>query len=304
VNASVISVAHNSANVIGALAASVPDEAELVIVDNASRDDPGAAASAAGRLLTLVELPTNGGFGRGCNVGAGVARGEVLIFANPDCRLSVDSVNALTSAVTDDPRNIYGPALVNHDGEDRHNLRRRSTLGQELCEHLPAAKRWVPERLRRDLPPGHPAYQRRGDVDYLQGACLAIARSRFLDIGGFDEDYFLYSEEETLCEAVRATGGTCIYLPDVKVMHAGATSTAAVSQFAVRHLYRSKAIFYRKRHGETIGLACCAALAGAVLARGVMLATALRRRAGRPALDTGNLLAGLFEGATYKLGRL
>jgi N-acetylglucosaminyl-diphospho-decaprenol L-rhamnosyltransferase len=306
VKASIISVTHNSADVIGELAGSVPVDAELVIVDNASQDQPGRAARAAGRPVTVVELPTNGGFGRGCNVGAGVAQGDVLIFTNPDCRLGPGAVAAFVTAVSDQPHNIYGPAFCNEAGGEWHNLRRRSTLAQELAEHLPAAKRWLPARLRRDLAPGHPAYRQRGDVDYLQGACLAIDRSLFLGVGGFDEDYFLYSEEETLCDAVRVAGGRCIYLADVRVTHVGATSTDAVSEFALRHLYRSKAIFYRKRHGEAVGLLCCIGLAGAILTRcGVVgLTRRLGHRTDRPSVDHYNLLVGLLSGATYKLGRL
>ncbi len=77
----------------------------------------------------------------------------------------------------------------------------------------------------------------------------------FHRLGGFDEDFFLYSEEETLCEAVRAAGGRCIYVPEAVIAHVGGTSTARVSDFAVHHFYRSRAIFYSKRYGNVGGLA-------------------------------------------------
>ena len=302
---SVISVTHNSAAEIVPLAASVPPDAELVIVDNASSDHPAAAVAGCGREVTFAELPSNGGFGRGCNVGAGIATGDVLVFLNPDCRLSDATLVELSACVEDDRANIYGPALVHEDGSAWHNLRRRSTLAQDVVEQLPSARRWAPWRLRRDLPPEDPAYGRRGEVDYLQGACLAIDRRLFLQIGGFDEDFFLYSEEETLCEAVQRHGGRCVYLADAPVIHVGATSTDGVREFALRHLYRSRAIFYRKRHGELRGLLSCVVLAAAVALNGAILG--LRPgSADRPAPSprAGLRLDGLVEGMLHRLGRL
>ncbi|MGO9954521.1 MAG: glycosyltransferase family 2 protein, partial [Solirubrobacteraceae bacterium] len=201
---------------------------------------------------------------------------------------------------------IFGPALLHEDGSVRQNLRRRSVPWHEILELLPASRRWVPRGLRRDLAASDPRYRDGGEVDYLQGACLAIDRERFLAIGGFDEDFFLYSEEEALCEAVIGAGGRCVYMPAVEVAHVGATSTVAVRRFALRHSYRSKAILYRKRYGELQGQLFVLAIALAAILNRMLypLAVAGGASAARLPRTQGDTLRGLLDGASHRIGRL
>jgi hypothetical protein len=303
---SIVTVTHNSSDVIGDMLRSLPAEVEVVLVDNASSDDVAATARAVRPDTVVIELTTNIGFGGGCNVGARRATGDVVIFLNPDCRPQPGAIEALSARASEDPTSIFGPALLDADGTLRSNLRRASRPYHEILEGLPSAARWVPIRWRRDLPADDPRYRDGGQVDYLQGACLAIARERFLLVGGFDEDFFLYSEEETLCLAVRARGGSCVYVPEVAVSHTEGTSTTAVRAFALRHLFRSRAIFFRKRYGELRGLLAIIAIAS-VMAVSWMLhpvAVALRMHASQRPQVERYALAGLFEGAIHRFGRL
>lgn len=303
---SVVSVTYNSLDVIGDMLGALGPDLEVVVVDNSSTDGTPAMVAAARDGVTLVDLPTNGGFGRGCNVGAGVATGDVLVFLNPDCRPQPGALELLAEMAAADPSSIFGPALLHDDGSARHNLRRASRPRHEILELLPSAGRWVPRRWRRDLPADDPRYAEGGEVDYLQGACLAVSRERFMSIGGFDEDFFLYSEEETLCQAIIAAGGRCIYVPNAVVAHAGASSTDVVSRFALRHAYRSRAIFYRKRYGELRGQSTGVAIALAALLSWMLspLAAAVGGRAAQLPRTQWDSLRGLFQGMSYRIGRL
>jgi N-acetylglucosaminyl-diphospho-decaprenol L-rhamnosyltransferase len=302
--ASVITVTHNSGDVVAGMLRSLPPDVEAIVVDNASTDGSPEIAQAARPDTVVVRLPNNQGFGHGCNVGAGVASGDVLIFLNPDGRTIADALAVLSARVSGNPRSVFGPAFLREDGSPRHDVRRRSQPYHEALELLPSAKRWLPQRLRRDLPDGDRRYTTGGEVDYLQGACLAIDRELFHELGGFDEDFFLYSEEETLCNAVRAGGGQCIYLPDAVIEHVGGTSTARVSQFAVHHFYRSRAIFYRKRYGMVGGLT-----AGAVIGLGLLVNRCLsplvrRYGSGASQLEAHSAaFSGLARGVTANLRR-
>jgi N-acetylglucosaminyl-diphospho-decaprenol L-rhamnosyltransferase len=299
---SVVTVLYNSGDVAGAMASSIPRTVELVVVDNASSDGGADAARSMRADAVIVALPTNGGFGHGCNAGARAASGDVLVFLNPDCRPDPGALEILAERASREPSAIFGPALLTPAGRLRYNARKRSVPGHDALEWLPFAARWVPRAWRRDLPPGDPRYVRGGEVDYLQGACLAITRRRFLALGGFDEDYFLYSEEEALCEAVRRAGGECVYVAEAQVRHAGAASTGKVTRRAARHAARSQAILYRKRYGEAGGLAAIAMIASVVLLNlaGWPLARAVglgQTRTPAVHLDT---LVGLAEGATFR----
>jgi N-acetylglucosaminyl-diphospho-decaprenol L-rhamnosyltransferase len=306
VNASVVTVIHNSADVLADMIGAVPAQLELVVVDNASKDGGANIARGLRGDVKVVEMGGNRGFGAGCNAGARNARGEVLVFLNPDCRPAPGSLELLVAHALADPQSIFGPAMLHADGTLRHNLRRRSEPIHEVLERLPSAARWIPVRLRRDLPPDDPRYREGGNVDYLQGACLALTRACFVAAGGFDEDFFLYSEEESLCDAVCANGGRCIYLPEARVDHAGSTTTEKVPTFAIRHAFRSRAVFYRKRYGEVKGQLSIASIAASVCLSWLLtpLALLLRTRASKLPRIQPHALRGLGSGAVYRFGRL
>jgi GT2 family glycosyltransferase len=127
--------------------------------------------------------------------------------------------------------------------------------------------------MPRDVPAADRVYWDGGPVDVIQGACMAIGRDHFAALRGFDEDFFLYSEEESLCERVRDAGGRAWYLPEAVVRHTWGTSTAKRPNFATEHFYRSRIVLYRKRDGRLaaaiaavgIGVAAAASALGAVV---------------------------------------
>jgi N-acetylglucosaminyl-diphospho-decaprenol L-rhamnosyltransferase len=288
------------------MAATLPADVELVIVDNASTDDGAATGVATRPDAIVVPLKENIGFGGGCQAGVASASGDVLVFFNPDCRAEPGAIERLALAVLGEPSSIFGPALLNADGSVRHDLRRRSRPLDEMLESLPSARRWMPAAARRDLPATDPRYRLGGEVDYLQGACLAITRECFERAGGFDDDYFLYSEEESLCSAVRKAGGRCIYLAEAKVRHVGGTSTEAVRELAAYHHFRSRAIFYRKRDGELRGQLAIAAIATTTALSWLLnpLPALLGRRTAQPDHFHRVALHGLRDGALFRVGAL
>jgi GT2 family glycosyltransferase len=304
--ASVVTVIHDSGDVVGEMIATLPSTLELVVVDNASSDGGEAVVRRIRSDVMLVALTENVGFGRGCNEGVRHSSGEVLVFLNPDCRPEPGAIERLVAEAQADPWSIFGPAMLNLDGTLRYNLRRRSRPLHEILESLPSAARWVPARWRRDMPGDDPLYRDGGDVEYLQGACLAVDRTAFSRAGGFDEDFFLYSEEETLCAAIRSSGGRCVYVAEARVRHAGGTSTAKRSEFAIRHAFRSRAIFYRKRYGEFTGQLSVAAIAASVTLSWMLapLAVLLKTRASKLPRVQRYALQGLYAGARYRFGRL
>jgi GT2 family glycosyltransferase len=251
----VVVVIHNSGDTVAECLRSIPAEAEVIVVDNAS-DDEGAEVARAARRGCHVLHRENDGFGAGCNAGAAIAERPMLLFLNPDASLEAGALPQLLAPFADETIGVTGPRLTDGDGRTRHNCRRRSVVWQDVAWLLPFAARWVPERLRRDLAPTSAIYTSGGDVDYLQGACLMVPAALFRRIGGFDIDFFLYEEEEALCEAVRAAGRAVRYCPDAVVRHLETTSIGKrPASFVTAQLFRSRLLLYRKRDGESAGRA-------------------------------------------------
>jgi GT2 family glycosyltransferase len=165
-NVSAIVVAYDSADVLpaclAALAVTDYPALEILVVDNASNDASAQVASEHPGVR-VVAADENLGFGRGCNLGAASAAGEVLVFLNPDVEVTPGWLRP----------------LVDH-----------------LQAH-PDVAILCPTTLRPDEPAAPVA--RLEDCPNLAGAAMALTRSAWEWLGGFDERIFLYWEDTDLC---------------------------------------------------------------------------------------------------------
>jgi GT2 family glycosyltransferase len=233
-----------------------------------------------------------------------MARRATLIFLNPDAVPEPGALELLAARARRDRRAVFGPELLTADGSVRYLCRKRSLLRHEISDLIPGLHRVAPAAWRRDLPPDSPVYRAGGPVAYLQGACMAIDRQTFGSLGGFDEDFFLYGEEEGLCARVRAHGGEAIYEPRARVRHISGTSSArakslAARRLAVSHRFRSRIVLFRKFRGLRGGLLAAAVIVPCLLvqsAAGQVLGSGFRQRRGLEKGYLGLAIRGLLDG--------
>lgn len=281
--AAVVIVVHNSADVVDGCVASIPRDMDVIVVDNASADAVEQIVTRVRPDARYYKLDRNIGFGAACNRGARESDADVLVFLNPDARAGAIALQDLVARATEDRSSIYGPRMTDETGATRYICRRRSTVVQELAELLPPIRHLVPARATRDIgreQKGGDVYDRGGAVDYLQGACLAVWRETFEAVGGFDSNFFLYHEEEDLCDRIRAAGGRCIYVPSAVISHMWGTSTRKRPDLAWRHRYRSFVLLYSKRHRPSRTAVAAITLSVALLVR--IMAIAVTEALGSP----------------------
>jgi GT2 family glycosyltransferase len=182
---------------------------EVIVVDNGSAD--GSAAHVRERFpdVRIVELGRNTGFAGGANAGLRAAGSEAVALINQDVRLERDWLERGCGALDSDPRaasvatkmlDLGDPSLVYDAGDV---LRRDG-----VCEQ------------RGRFEPDEGRFDERGDVF---GACAGAAlyrREPVLELGGFEERFFLYLEDADLALRLRLAGWTCVYEPAV-ALHAG-----------------------------------------------------------------------------------
>lgn len=299
-----ITVLHNSGDVVQGCLAALPATVEVIVVDNASSDDGVERVRATRPDAVVVELPRNLGFAAGCNRGWRAATRPYIAFVNPDVVIAPGALELLVALVAHAPHSVAGPALLDADGRPRP-LKRAPSPRLDVLGLLPAAARWAPAGWDGKLPRDDPRLAVGGTVPCLEGACFVIARQTLELVGGLDEDYFLYYEEESLAARVRALGGWAIYEPRAVAQHLGGTSTAKVHGLATRHLHRSRVIFYRKRDGELRGrtIAIALALAAVAGAAAALVNQAVGRRRAADLRYWWHVLRGLAEGSTANLAR-
>ena len=204
-----IVVAHDSADVLpGCLAALARQQVATIVVDNASRDASAAIAEAAG--ATVIRNARNEGYGRANNRGVRAASAaEHVLIVNPDVILRPGAVAALLDAARIWPDvGVLAPRVVEPDG--RFFFQPRSLLAPYLTNPR-----------GRSAPP-------QGDAcaPFLSGACLMMPRALFLDLGGFDENIFLFYEDDDLCRRVADAGRALIHVHGAEALHGRGCSSA------------------------------------------------------------------------------
>jgi hypothetical protein len=207
----VVIVTYESAEAIPAtlraVKAQLAEGDELVVVDNASRDGSAAAARAAAPGATVLELPHNGGFTAGCLAGAAASTAPLLFFLNPDAVLAPGSLDALRAAADEHPRWGAWQAMVLLPGGERINSSGGVVhwLGLAWAGAFGAP---VPQ------PPG-PAHE----VPFASGAALVVRRNAWVQVGGFDADWFMYVEDVDLSLRLRLAGWGVGVVPAASVEH-------------------------------------------------------------------------------------
>jgi N-acetylglucosaminyl-diphospho-decaprenol L-rhamnosyltransferase len=227
--------------------------AEVIVVDNASSDGTAALVAEAFPWARLVANTDNRGFTGGNNQGMALSRGRHVFFLNPDTEVPGDALIRLVTYIDGHPAvGAVGPELRYGDGTPQGSRRRFPTLAMALCESTPLAWHWPQAHnqwAQRYHLEDRPSGREPEPVDWLVGAALLVRRTAIDQVGGFDEGYFMYSEELDWCRRAAAEGWQIVYLPGTCVIHHEGKSSEQV--VAARHIrfQTSKVRYFRKFHG-------------------------------------------------------
>jgi hypothetical protein len=224
---------------------------ELVIVDNGSTsEDASHLRTLAERDDRVVLLAGHGnvGFARGANLGARTAKGEALVFLNPDAFLQPGCIAELVREIVGRPVPcIVGGRVLNADRTEQRGARRGEITPMTALMSLSRLAGRVPAWRRYEVHwEGEVSPDRVAAVPTISGACFCMRREDFDAVDGFDEKYFLHVEDVDLCWRVRRAGGLVLFHPKAEVVHLGHTSL--VSPIRVEfHKGVGLARYFRKR---------------------------------------------------------
>jgi GT2 family glycosyltransferase len=212
---SVVIVSHDSRAALAAtlppLVAQLRDGDELIVVDNDSSDGTVAAVGELAPDAIMIETGANPGFAAACNRGAEAATAELLCFLNPDAIPQPGWRDAIELPAVEGRGWAAWQALVTADGGRIVNTRGGIVHFTAIAWAGGAGE---PLADSGDEPP-RPG----GEPGFVSGACLAIDRARYLELGGFAAEFFLYHEDVDLSLRLRLAGGALGVEPTARVDH-------------------------------------------------------------------------------------
>jgi GT2 family glycosyltransferase len=213
-------------------------DAEIIVVDNNSKDDSCNMVKALFPEVKLIENTDNLGFSKGNNIGVKRAEGEYICILNPDTVVPEDCfIKLLDFADSQSKLGIVGCQLI--DGK---------------AQFLPESKRNIPTpvvALKKLLGKDSGYYANKldnddiGACDILVGALMVIPKTVYDKVAGFDEDYFMYGEDVDLSYKCLKNGFTNYYYGKTIVIHFKGESTLKDANYAKR-FYGAMQIFYKK----------------------------------------------------------
>jgi GT2 family glycosyltransferase len=272
---------------------------EIIVIDSGSFDGCGEAIQKLHPRIRFIQSDGNIGFAKANNQAFQIARGETLLFLNPDTEVHGDAIQTLYTYLNSFAVvGVVGPKLLSSNGSiDEASIRAFPTVLNQVLESnalrklFPRCGLWGMQRLQSNVP---------GEVDAVSGACLMVKRKLFEKVGMFSTHYFMYSEDMDLCLKVRQAGFSTHYVPSAVVVHHGGASSskAEVSCFATVMLMESRWRFFRNTRSIRYAAVYRLAMLGASLMRVglALLAWPLRKLPGAGISGDGPLkkwLAGL-----------
>jgi GT2 family glycosyltransferase len=272
-------------------------EAEVYLVDNASRDGSADMVEARFPRVKLLRNPRNVGFSAGNNVALRQVTGRHVLLLNTDTIVRRDTLRRMVEFMDSHPEaGAAGCRILNPDGTLQLDSRRGLPTPMAAFCKLSGLSRIFPKSQRfarynmTYLDPDET-----NEVDVLSGSCMMVRKEAMDQVGLLDEDYFMYGEDIDWCYRIRSAGWRIYYVPTTEIIHFRGESGRSEP---LRILYRkSKAmsIFVRKHMRHRYRFFPPSLLQGAIALHALLkLGTGACRHLLLPAIDAALVMLGLW----------
>lgn len=255
---SIITVNYFSAEYIEGLTSTLPSKKKLkyeyIVVDNSANKEELRKLRKIKKIDKLIINSINLGFGTANNEGVKRAEGEYVFFLNPDTTLDESTLSVLQAELINNPEvAMVGCKILNSDGSLQRSAHRKfPDMWSHFWEYSPV----IELVLSRLVPSYHPTlfsqddHQNKITVKHLLGACIMMPINVFEEVGGFDEDIFLYREETDLAKRLYENGWQILYTPRAKLIHISGGSTQNRGRTSFNDIYtRSVYQYFGKYYG-------------------------------------------------------
>lgn len=219
---------------------------KLMVVDNGSEDGSYEAVREVYPGAATIRNAANLGFGAACNQGIRATGARFILLLNSDAVLSAEAFQVMKECLEQNERcGAAGCRLVDAAGDEVINTRNFLTPFNQALELAGIKGPRLAQRTRRPRPDRNDC-----SVDWIDGACLMVRRSAVDQVGMFDEQFFMYSEDEDLCLRLRRDGWLVCFCGAGTAVHYGAASSRLHKTEMLRQFFLSQMRFLGKHRSR------------------------------------------------------
>ncbi len=243
----VIIVTYNSEHLISSTLSSLPSCRQVIVVDNASTDSTCAIVESHPHPnLRLIRNATNAGFGAANNIALRQCETRYALILNPDAELSTDALTQLVSALESHPTAVMAGPMIVKPGKDKRRSKLKLRLYPVLHNRRPlfcgGLRFWVRRsRVVRDFTQSY-------ETAFITGAIILYDLEKMPEVLYFDDDIFLYGEEDELQYRILSGGYKLLFVPYATGYHIGQASAGNIADEMGKIWTRT---YYL---GETLGI--------------------------------------------------
>lgn len=220
-------------------------DAEIIVIDNNSQDDSCEMMKKRFPNIKFIENKENSGFPKGNNIGVAAAKGEYICILNPDTVVAEDTFSkVLAFAKKQKELGIVGVKLIDGTGNFLPESKRGIPTPFVAFTKITGLYKIFPKTFG-EYYAQHLSENQTGKVDILVGAFMLMKRDLYLEIGGFDENCFMYSDDIDLSYMALKKGKTNYYFHETSVVHYKGESTVKDETY-MKRFQEAMNFFYQK----------------------------------------------------------
>ena len=263
-------------------------DAEIIVADNNSTDGSKDYLEQNFPAVNFIWNSENAGFAKANNLALKKAKGEFILFLNPDTILSEDSIEkGLQFFATNKMAGAIGIHMIDGSGNFLKESKRAFPSPLTSLFKLSGLARLFPRSetfARYHL--GHLSEKENHEVDVLAGAFIMMPKKVLNEIGNFDEQFFMYGEDVDLSYRIQKAGYKNYYFAESTIIHFKGESTKRGSLNYVRLFYKAMSLFVKKHYSGSKAGVFIFLIQTAIITRAFFSALGkLLKKTGLPILD-------------------
>jgi GT2 family glycosyltransferase len=226
---------------------------EVIVVDNASEDGSVEMLRRDFPRVRLIANRSNLGFSRANNLGLKLSRGEFCLLINPDTIVQENVLRVMLDFFQSHPQaGLGGCKILNPDGTFQSACRRSfPTPWVALTKIVGLGTLFPKSRTFGRYNLTYRNIDESYEVDAISGSFMMVRRTVYEQVGGFDEDFFMYGEDLDWCYRIQHAGWKVFYVHTTSIIHYKGESTRRSSLNEVRTFYEAMHLFARKHYGHS-----------------------------------------------------